>query len=251
MVVAKKLVPLLKTLGLILLVSSVAVAGKPGGGGGKGGGKGDGGGDPPPPPVHYRVTWLDQNGWPEAWGSDPEIRIRATDMNNAGIVVGYASDGSLVQSRAFCSVAGMLMDLNELSQTWIEIDDESQTPVSGWIATVASGINESGSVVGTAKHQETDEARVFMLHYTETGATFFAASKGWCWQQFRTGHQRFRRRRWNVLGRGVLHGGGVYAVVQLQRIRFRHAGRHVGQHQQFWGDRRTPGNLHCAGWRPE
>lgn len=133
---------------------------------GKGNGGGGGGNEPPSLPfeVRYRLHWLDvPAGFPAA-----SIAVR--DMNNEGFVVGFAWD-EYDHRRAFCYdyEASVFMDVNDMSQTWIDLD--SGTGSSDWIAISAYGTNESFEIVGEAQNSD-HESRVYVLHYTNGSPEF-------------------------------------------------------------------------------
>ena len=104
--------------------------------------------DPPPPPILYDVTWL---------GTLPGFdETSASDINDAGIVVGRCQD-ALGELRAYVYTPGpvpgngSMDDLNDPQALRIDLDDPLQ-PVANWTAITASGVDEAGRIVGTARH---------------------------------------------------------------------------------------------------
>ena len=94
------------------------------------------------PPVRYRLTWLANAIWNLNSG------VFVSDINDAGFVVGSAYDAALVNSRAFVYSNGFLINLNTPNVQWT---DQGAT-VTGWTAIGASGINNIGQIVDTAKN---------------------------------------------------------------------------------------------------
>ena len=103
------------------------------------------------PPVRYRLTWLANAIWNLNSG------VFVNDMNDAGFVVGSAKDATLVNSRAFVYSNGFLINLNTPNVQWTD----QGTTVNGWTAISASGINNIGQIVGTAKNSA-GQSRAFV-----------------------------------------------------------------------------------------
>ena len=81
---------------------------------------------PPPPPaiVQYELTQLDSPG--------PDWDTRASDMNDLGTIVGYASNRVSGDSRAVMwMMSGELFDLNT-NATWTDMSWGA--PALGWTA---------------------------------------------------------------------------------------------------------------------
>lgn len=74
----------------------------------------------------------------------------ANDINNDGMIVGYASFSAGPQQRAYMWFEGQAYDLNDF------ID-----PGSGWVLTEAYGINELGDIVGRGRFN--GQTQAFML----------------------------------------------------------------------------------------
>lgn len=129
-----------------LAVSGTALAGK----GGKGGGGGGGGGSGNPTNIQYRATWFDN------FLGGGFVIVRK--MNNAGTMVGTVTT-TAGEPRAFANVAGTSFDLNNTGATWFDMG----SPITGWIATTAYGVNDQEQVVGEAFSISTQATRAYML----------------------------------------------------------------------------------------
>ena len=88
---------------------------------------------PPPPAVYYDVNEL-------GFGS-------ANSMNEVGIIVGNDNGHAF----RYDLLSGGV-NLNNLAATWIDLAVSPSQTATGWIANRADGINNSGVIVGRAKH---------------------------------------------------------------------------------------------------
>lgn len=95
----------------------------------------------PPMPIDYVLTWLPApNGTDSTW---------ANSSNTAGTVAGVTEDAD-GNSRACIWTASGAFDLNDLANV-----------PAGWDLITARAINESGQIVGTARHRESALRRVY------------------------------------------------------------------------------------------
>ena len=140
---------------------------------GNGNGKPGGGEDPPVtlPDVRYVRTWLEYKVDGVDW------QTSATDVNDSGVVVGYARPEGFVfvpeDLRAWVYIGSAnvidgvddVLDLTDIiGDNWTDLDaEEDAETATGWIALRADGINENGEIVGTAFNEFTLEERAFLL----------------------------------------------------------------------------------------
>ena len=129
---------------------------------------------PPAGTPAYELIWIDANN--EYPVSSPR------DINNAGVVVGYVRypflDGTVGDSAFRWSPPGILEELDELSGTWIDLENNGE-PVTGWRTSSAEGINASGQIVGTAVFAPAGQqppadawTRTFVFEDTASGPVF-------------------------------------------------------------------------------
>jgi len=114
---------------------------------------------PPPPPVTYHCVLLGTLGGTDSY---------ATDVNNSGLVVGHAYEGTGLR-HAFRvipegdidsgfvywrdedgdGINDLMEDLNTIPGVTWRIEG-SEEILQGWVAQAARGVNESGQIVGEA-----------------------------------------------------------------------------------------------------
>ena len=104
-------------------------------------------------PVEYQLTWVD--------GGDGSSLL---DINNSGVAVGRIyfefGDGSYINRAIRWTRLTGVKQLDDLSNEWIDLNTNSS--VTGWSASTAADINDSGRIVGYAD-KEGEDRRAFIF----------------------------------------------------------------------------------------
>ena len=155
----------LLAIAFAFVVSETAVAGKPA--------------PPPTVPVEYQLSWVD--------GGDTTIEATTLgSINDQGVVVGRAFPigtfyaqvpGTYGYAICWKRQTGM-QRLDDLSGVWIDLDLDPPGQVTGWSATTASDINESGQIAGTARYNNDGAIARAFVFYPEIGFYLLPTTAG-------------------------------------------------------------------------